>query len=153
MKLFSPDNPFRESNSYSASILGKADPVHVADIDEGGEIIQWVPPVDILENKTEYSFKLDVPGLRKNELRVLRVMETLVVMGARDLDNLKNKRRKFLWGCPRGYFIWRYTLPDDASREQIIAGLLDGVLQIVVRKIPMESRKKEYPERLEVKVN
>jgi len=150
MNIFESKNPFRATDSGAIEVLVPSSRDRSGESDVAGADNRWVPPVDILENRTAYLFKADLPGLKVGEVRVVRISETLVISGHR---NLGYRQKPLRSERPHGYFIRRLPLPDNASREQIQASLSDGVLQIVVRKVPFGGREAGYPNDLEVNIN
>jgi HSP20 family protein len=94
------------------------------------------PAVDVVENKDKYYFYFDMPGLNNNSVD-LRVEDgTLVVTAER-------KRPEWAEGSAihfseRHYGSMRrsFTLPKDASHDQIHASYKDGVLEVTVEKRP-----------------
>ena len=106
--------------------------------------------MDILENNSTYLFKADVPGLKASEVQVVCLGEMLVISGERG----PGCGQKFLrQERPQGRFCRRIPLPANAGREQIKARLLEGVLQVSVRKLPTGQAEKDHAERLEITLN
>ncbi|KAG0497685.1 hypothetical protein HPP92_002376 [Vanilla planifolia] len=98
-------------------------------------------PVDILETPKNYAFFLDVPGLPKSEIQVtLEDTNILAVKGG-----VKRKREEEEDGCrylrlerkaspPK--FLRKFRLPEDANTSAITAKCEDGVLTVLVEKLP-----------------
>ena len=94
----------------------------------------WFPPVDILEDAEEYLFRIDLPGTKPEDIRVVVEGDGLFISGERPEPRLENKT------ClrverPHGYFERRFALPDDASGVEINSVLNQSVLEVHVRKI------------------
>jgi len=93
----------------------------------------WFPPVDILEDGEEYLFKIDLPEVNPDNLRVSVEEDDLVISGER--ANPWQGERKFLRvERPHGYFARRFPLPEDASPREITTLFADGVLEVRARK-------------------
>lgn len=153
MNMFSSRNPFKESDSYMAEVSEPPEPC-AANGDRNGESEpRWTPAVDILEGKTNYLFIADVPGAEKNTVQVIRERKVLFICGERKLESQFATQKPLRFERPEGYFVRRFTLPDNASRQWIKARLSKGVLQVVVRKLHSGRTETEYPQRLEVNVN
>ncbi len=94
----------------------------------------WFPPVDILEDSEEYLFKIDLPEVRPENIRVVVERDGLFISGQRpnpwgeDKSCLRIER-------PHGYFERRFALPEDASRVEISSAFQEGVLELRVRKL------------------
>ena len=149
MKLFIEKNPFKDS-VRSDAVLAEPEWNDAETAADAESRNKWFPAVDILENDSEYLFKLDLPGVKKNQIRVLRDRETLVVSGGRHLTD--GKARTLRQERPRGYFLRRLPLADDASRIEIKARLAEGVLQIAVRKVRFGLPEHDYPEQAETSI-
>lgn len=116
----------------------------------GGELI---PPVDVFEGSGEYLIKVDLPGLQKNDLRVVRERDALVITGSRRKEDQERWYNLLRIERPHGTFVRRFALPDDASRGRIKARLADGVLQIHVRRASLGKPEPVFSPRLEVEIN
>ncbi|KAJ3699126.1 hypothetical protein LUZ61_002831 [Rhynchospora tenuis] len=109
-------------------------------------------PVDILETPKEYTFVIDVPGLSKSDIQVTLEEGKLLVIKS----NGKRKREeeegsKYLRLERRAVlkFTRKFKLPDDANAEAILAKCENGVLSVVVPKLPPPEKKTKI---VEVKV-
>ena len=94
----------------------------------------WFPPVDILEDAEEYLFKIDLPQMKPEDIRVAVEGDGLFISGERPNPWQENKK------ClrverPHGYFERRFALPDDASRVEIDSAFEESVLELRVRKV------------------
>jgi len=145
MSFLTTKNPFSKSDPGSTDSLDQPDQERHSE-NQGLPNGQWIPPVDVLESRAAYWFKADLPGLKASDVRVVRIKETLLISGERNLGSrlgiLRQER-------PRGYFLRRLPLPDDASRQQITAKLSQGVLEVTARKLS-DNYESDYPETLEI---
>jgi HSP20 family molecular chaperone IbpA len=94
----------------------------------------WFPPVDILEDAEEYLFKVDLPEMKPEDIRVAVERDGLFISGERPQPSQESKK------ClrverPHGYFERRFALPDDASRVEIDSVFNESVLELHVRKV------------------
>lgn len=107
----------------------------------GGELVSWVPAVNISE--TDNSFKIDVsaPGLGKNDFKVEIDNYVLSVSGERkdvkNNDNSRYTRREFSYGSFRRSF----NLPDIVDSDKIDAHFDNGVLTLTIPKKEEAKRK------------
>lgn len=94
----------------------------------------WFPPVDILEDADEYLFRIDLPDVRPEDIRVAVERDGLSISGKR--PNPWQENRKYLRvERPGGYFERCFALPDDASRVEIDSVFNQSVLELHVRKV------------------
>lgn len=94
----------------------------------------WFPPVDILEDAEEYLFRIDLPDVKLEDIRVAVERDGLFISGKR--PNPWQENRKYLRvERPGGYFERCFALPDDASRVEIDSLFNQNVLELHVHKV------------------
>ncbi|GMN36806.1 hypothetical protein TIFTF001_006302 [Ficus carica] len=98
-------------------------------------------PVDILETPKEYVFYMDVPGLSKSDIQVtIEDENTLVVRsgGKRKRDEGEEEGCKYLRLERRApqKLLRKFRLPDNANVSAVTAKCENGVLTLVVEKLP-----------------
>jgi HSP20 family molecular chaperone IbpA len=94
----------------------------------------WFPPVDILEDAEEYLFKIDLPEMKAEDIRVVVERDGLFISGERP-NPWQHDKKCLRVERPHGYFERRFTLPDDASRVDINSVFQESVLELHVRKV------------------
>jgi HSP20 family protein len=87
-----------------------------------------------VEDAEEYLFKIDLPEVKPEDIRVVVERDGLFISGERPKPGQENKK------ClrverPHGYFERRFALPDDASRVELDSVLEESVLELRVRKV------------------
>jgi len=109
---------------------------------------EWKPAVDILDMPDGIVIKVDIPGVKKENVRVELKDNLMTLKGERTaavpVESEKCYRRERCFGS----FFRAFTLPDRVSAEHIRAVLKDGVLEIRFPK-PEE----EKPRQIHVHVN
>jgi len=93
----------------------------------------FTPSVDVIAREREFVFHLDVPGVKQENLDVTLENRVLTIKGSRKYDAGVDELQMLL-GRAYGDFTLRYTLPETADGEQLVAFLADGVLTIRVPK-------------------
>jgi len=94
----------------------------------------WFPPVDILEDAVEYLFKIDLPDVKPEDLRVAVERDALFISGERP-SPWQEAKTYLRIERPHGYFERRFALPDDASRVDIGSVFKQSVLELHVPKV------------------
>ena len=94
----------------------------------------WFPPVDIAEDAQEYLFKIDLPDVSPENLRLTIEEGELVICGKR-ANNWQGDRKLLRAERPQGCFIRRFALPDDANPRDITPALTESVLELHIRKV------------------
>ncbi len=104
--------------------------------DEQSPVADWVPAVDIIEEKDRFVLRADVPGVRTEDIEVAMDNGILSVSGERhaiaptDDNGVQRIERA------TGRFLRRFTLPDTANAEGISAKTSNGILEVVIPKAP-----------------
>ncbi len=102
----------------------------------------FVPPVDIYEDEHKLVLKLEIPGIRQEDLDVRMENNTLSVKGERSFqsegkeENFHRVERRY------GSFYRAFTVPTTIDPEGIKADYDAGVLRLELHKKP-ESRPKQ----------
>jgi len=94
----------------------------------------YFPATDVFETKDDYVFKLEVPGMSKDEVKVEFHENMLNISGEKksSVDVQEDKYHRI--ESFSGSFNRSYTLPKNANQEKINATMKDGVLEIRVAK-------------------
>lgn len=106
----------------------------------------WQPAIDISDEKDHYLVKADLPGLKKEDIKISVEDNILTIRGERRHEAEKKEKNYYRLERSYGAFERRLTLGDVKS-EAISAKYLDGVLEVSIPKA--ESAK---PRQIDVKV-
>jgi HSP20 family protein len=101
----------------------------------------WRPIVDISESAEEYLIEAELPGVRREEVRVSVEEGVLTVQGQRDARADQDTRRYHRRERAHGHFARSFALPESADLDRINARCEDGVLLISIAKLA-ERRKR-----------
>jgi len=94
----------------------------------------WVPAVDIREEKNRYVIHADVPGVDPKDIDVRMENGVLSIKGER-LAETRNEREGYKRvERVRGSFFRRFSMPDTVDADRVSAKSKDGVLEIVIPK-------------------
>jgi HSP20 family protein len=94
----------------------------------------FVPPVDIYEDAHKLVLKLEVPGIKQEDLDINVENQTLTVKGERKFEaeekeeNFHRIERRF------GSFVRSFTLPQTVDAANVTASYEAGVLSIAMPK-------------------
>jgi len=121
-----------QENDVFPSLFGEESNVVTSD---------WRPSVDIREEKDNYVFLADIPGVDPDEIEVNTENDTLTIKGERKQESKEEKEGYKRVERVSGSFYRRFALPADADAEKIKAKSKHGVLEI---KIPKSSKSKAH---------
>jgi HSP20 family protein len=118
---------------------------------DGGETMStaaFVPPVDIYEDEHNIVLKLEVPGVKENELDIQLENNVLTVRGERKFE--KEEREENFHRVERRYgsFYRSFTIPNTVNSENVKASYDAGVL-----RIELEKRAEAKPKQIKVDVS
>jgi HSP20 family protein len=94
----------------------------------------WSPVTDIEEENDHYMLSLEIPGLKKDDLKIEVVDNQVVISGERKTEE-KRKEKGSLYSERRfGRFQRSFALPTHVDAGKIEAQYQDGVLKVYVPK-------------------
>jgi HSP20 family protein len=96
----------------------------------------FVPAFEVKENQEGYVFKADIPGVPEKDLDITRTGNRLTVSGKRDAEREEKGETFYAMERSYGSFTRAFTLPEGIDGEHIRAELREGVLTLVVPKMP-----------------
>jgi HSP20 family protein len=111
------------------------------------EDLTWVPTFDAYEQDGKLVVKADLPGLKKEDLRITLEDGALVLQGERKEEKKVEKEDYYLAECSYGSFYRRLPLAFEADFSKITAAFTDGVLEI---QIPMPVKELPKPQEIPV---
>jgi len=107
--------------------IARNDPASVAD---------WIPAVDILEEKDRFVLRADVPGVEPDDIDVSMDSGVLNVSGERRAVPRADDAGVQRIERATGRFFRHFTLPETADAEGITAKCTNGILEVSIPKMP-----------------
>jgi HSP20 family protein len=95
---------------------------------------QFAPPADVYEDENKITLKMEVPGVKQEDLDIRIDGNTLSVSGERKFEKDEKKENFRRVERQYGSFSRLFELPSSADRDDITANFKDGVLRIEVPK-------------------
>lgn len=96
------------------------------------ELQTWAPAVDVQRSDGTLVVSADLPGLKKEEVKVEVTDDELVIEGERKLEHKEDREGYHMWERSYGQFYRSIPLPEGAKTDQVKAELKDGVLKVSI---------------------
>jgi HSP20 family protein len=98
----------------------------------------WSPSVDVRESKDDIAVSVELPGLRREDVNLTVENNVLTISGEKKQEFEEGKEDGDYHLIERCYgkFERSFTLPRSVDPENITARFDDGVLKVVLSKIP-----------------
>jgi HSP20 family protein len=92
----------------------------------------WAPDLEVTQDKGKLQVRLDLPGLKKEDVKIEITDEALTVEGERRQDEEKKEKGYYRTERSYGRFFRSLALPEGARPDSARATFADGVLEIVM---------------------
>lgn len=129
-------NPWSQFHQEFNRLLGEGSSIVTSD---------WVPVVDIKEEKERFVLHADLPGVNRESIDITMEDGVLSIRGERKLEEAGENGEYKRLERAHGVFYRRFSLPDTADPESISARCQEGVLEVAIPK-----RESLKPRRIEV---
>lgn len=97
------------------------------------EDVDWVPTMNLVDLGEKLVLEVDLPGVRKEDIRITLEDNMLWIRGERRIEERKDESY-YCCERPSGTFSRRVQLPYRVQDDQIETSLSDGVLTITLPK-------------------
>jgi HSP20 family protein len=107
----------------------------------------WYPEIDVFEKDNRLVTKIDLPGMKKDDVKVEITDGQLAISGERKRE-AEEKGEEF-YRCEREYgsFCRSVPLPEGAKIEDVKATFTDGVLEV---SVPLPARPEAKMRKVEI---
>jgi len=129
-------NPFSELEDISSrlnQIFGRS----AASATTGHEVMKvadWAPSVDISETDQAFVIKAEIPGVKKEDVKVTVDNGVLTIQGERKME--KEEKGKTFHRIERSYgsFVRSFRVPTDVDDSKAKAEFKDGMINVTLPK-------------------
>ena len=116
-------------------------------VDEEYENAVWMPLTDIYEDKDSFTLKLDLPGIKKEDVKISFVDGKLSISGERVQENESKDAKCHRIERSYGKYYRSFNLPENIVSDKINAEFKDGQLTVSIPKA-----EEAKPKEIEIKV-
>ena len=133
-------NPFALMRQFTEEMDKTFGPVRTA-----GDGAAWTPAIEVKQKEGKLLVTAELPGIRKEDVKVHIDGDTLVVEGERKQE--KEEKREGYYHSERSYgkFYRSIPLPEGAKADQTAAQFNNGVLEVIVPIPEAKENRKEIP--------
>ena len=96
---------------------------------------EFLPPADVVEREKEYVVKVDLPDVRKEDVKVLFDDGVLTIKGERKVEKEVKGEKVHRTERLYGMFERSFELPDDVDAKGIRAESKEGVLIVTLPRV------------------
>ena len=94
----------------------------------------WAPALDVHEDKDSYTIRVELPGLKREDIEVSLQDGALVISGERKTETIKEDTEVHRQERCFGRFSRALTLPTAVSGDQVKAAYKDGIFTVTLPK-------------------
>ncbi len=145
-RTWDPFREFEEMSTRLGRMMSRPTPPTGGDV--APYMADWSPSVNISETDKHYAVNVELPQVRREDVHVRLEGAVLTIEGERKQEKEEKGTTYHRMESFYGKFLRRFTLPEDVDSGKLDAAFKDGVLNIIVPKMPS----KQTPS-LEVKIH
>ncbi len=108
---------------------------------DGGVTVEWSPSADISETDKEYLVRADLPGMKKEDVKVTFGDGMLTIQGERKQHKEETNEKYHRVENYYGSFTRAFSLPDNIKADAIHCESKDGVLSVHIPKAEQKKPK------------
>jgi HSP20 family protein len=133
-------DPFAEMQSLFGPLMPRSLGL-MSRLSGDGETLEWSPSADISENDREYLIRAELPGVRKEDVKVSLSDGMITIEGERKQE--KDEKTEKFHRVERlyGSFSRRFSVPEHIKADAVRSDYKDGVLCVHIPKTEKQGPK------------
>ncbi|HEU4684766.1 MAG TPA: Hsp20/alpha crystallin family protein [Nitrospira sp.] len=110
-----------------------------------GPMAPWSPPIEVAERDGQLSISAELPGLRKEDIKVELTQNGLTISGERKREQEEERDGIYRSERSYGFFSRTIPIPEDAEVDQAKATFENGILTVTIPVPHAAQRRREIP--------
>jgi len=106
-------------------------------------LIDFIPKVNTREGKSAYHIEVELPGIKKEDVDVKVDGNILTISGERKIKDEVKEEDYYKVESRYGEFSRSFTLPEKVDVENIHAESDNGIVEIVIPKLTIDTSSKK----------
>jgi HSP20 family protein len=94
---------------------------------------EWAPSVDVLQKDGDLVVRVEMPGVKPEDIDITLVNDVLTISGERKAEQEEEHGDYYIIERPYGSFRRSFTLPQDTDESKIRARFENGILEVTVQ--------------------
>ena len=94
----------------------------------------WAPPIDVIENSDNFVVKVELPGMKQEDIDVSVSDDTVTIKGERKQESSVKDEDYYRSEIAYGSFYRSIALPSGVDTKNIEAVYEDGILRITLQR-------------------
>jgi len=133
-------DPFAEMQSLFGPLMPRSLGL-MSRVSGDGDTLEWSPSADISETDREYLIRAELPGVKKEDVKVNLADGMITIEGERKQE--KDEKTEKFHRIERlyGSFSRRFSLPEHIKADAVRSEYKDGVLSVHIPKTEKEKPK------------
>jgi HSP20 family protein len=115
---------------------------------EENALVAWTPSCDIYETEKAIVLKVELPGIKKENVAVSIESNVLTIHGERKFEGETKRENYYRVERNYGEFFRSFTLPNYVDPTKILAEFKEGLLEVTLPK-----REEAKPKQVQIKVS
>jgi HSP20 family protein len=104
------------------------------------EASSWLPQIEVFEKKGQFIIRIDLPGMKRDDISVEFLNNALLISGERTSENEEERDNYYRSEREYGSFLRNIPLPEGADIDSAKATFDNGVLEVALQ-VPARQKK------------
>lgn len=139
--MYRPSNTLRSLQSEVNRLFEDVFPGREGDGERGLGNANWAPRMDVMETDGNYRLRVDLPGIRREDVQINAEGRRLTIRGERTPEKQQQNENVLRTERAHGTFYRAMTLPMEVNPDKAKAKFENGVLLVDLPKVKKSQAK------------